>query len=441
MGTGGPNLGGGAMATKLEPGVVRLAHTRSGNSGDDEVIVAELDRQGVVVRWPRALSFIEAFELNDDRAIPDPLVLRDADGWLTLSNGYSQGASASTLAHSEERIRYTRAIHTGARNVDYATVNGMTSEVDGLAKWAKRVPVKTELMFDEARKRIDQVSVVAKNLESLPLGGPLDLRLETSYRHNPTPTGGVFTISASLLVRTRSSDLVDWETHQQTHRMLQDLMCLIYGRPCASRLVSVMREDDQELPPIDERRSWCDAYQPSFGRAVGRDFELADQDEPLFYFDEADAGRVSVWLSEYSYWSRPTWIAMTALLDRALPVESRLLQVAVALEALGYAIAKRANPSKTVRDGYERLLRHVFDALGYQPEAVVGAGGTTDAWCKAFNSAYKGVKHADNPLTGGPEAWTKAREGLTLIQCWLAAEFGVSEGLVTKRLLEGRARA
>ncbi|MFT9112381.1 MAG: HEPN domain-containing protein [Bifidobacterium psychraerophilum] len=427
------------MVTKLEPGVVRIAHTRSGAEGSDEVVVAELDTKGVLVSWPRALGFVDASRLNDDdRQIPEPLILRDGDGWLTLAEGYTVGASASSLGHSLERLRYTRVIHTGVNGVDYVGVNGMTSEIDGLAKWAKLVPVTTQLMLGDEGKGIEGVSVVAKNLDSLPLGGPLDLQLETSYSHNPTPKGGVFTISTALLVRTRSPELASWQTHQQTHRMMQDLMCLVYGKPCGSRLISVMREDDQELPPTDERRYWRDAYQPSFGRAVDPDRRLTDDDNPLFFLDEANADRVAKWLSEYSYWSRPTWIAMSVLFHRTLPIESRLLQVAVALEALGYAIAERANPDKKVSGTYEALVKNIFDFLGYEPDAVVGKGGSRDSWCKAFNQAYKGVKHADNDLTEGREAWTRAREGLILIRCWFAAALGVSETLVTQRLREGR---
>lgn len=427
------------MAKKLEPGVVRIARTRSGNEDSDEVVVAEFGDRAVLVSWPRALGFVDAFRLNDEgREIPEPLILRDGDGWLTLVEGYTVGASASSLGHSLERLRYSRAIHAGAHGVDYVGVNGMTSEIDGLAKWTKRVPVTTELMLGEEGKGIDGVSIVAKNLDSLPLGGPLDLQLETAYSHDPTPKGGIFIISTALLVRTRSADLESWQTHQQTHRMMQDLMCLVYGKRCESRLLSVMREDDQERPPTDERRYWRDAYQPSFGRIVDAESQLQDKDDPLFYLDEARADLVAAWLSEYEYWSRPTWIAMSALFHRTLPVESRLLQVAVALEALGYAVAEKTNPDKHVSGRYETLLKSIFGFLGYEPIAVVGEGGSRDSWCRAFNKAYKGVKHADNDLTEEREALTRAREGMVLIRCWLAAALGVPEELVTQRLRRGR---
>lgn len=430
------------MVVKLEPGIVRIAHTRSGTDGSDEVVVAELDASGVLVSWPRALDFVDAFRLNEDgRGIPEPLILRDENGWLTLTEGYSAGASASTLGHSLERLRYSRAIHTGARGVDYVMVNGMTSEIDGLAKWAKLVPVAMELMLGDEGKSVEGVSVVAKNLDSLPIGGPLNLQLVTSYSHNPIPKGGVFSISTALLVRTRSSELENWQTHQQVHRMMQDLTCLVYGKPCKSRIISVMREDDQELPPTDERRYWRDVYQPSFGRDVDHEYQLTDRDNPLFFLDEANEDLVAKWLFEYSYWSRPTWIAMSALFYQTLPVESQLLQVAVALEALGYAIAEKTNPGKKASGKFETLLKNIFDFLGYEPYAVVGTGGSRDSWCRTFNEAYKGVKHADNNLTEGPEALRRAREGLILIRCWFAAALGVPEELITQRLREGRVGA
>lgn len=115
-------------------------------------------------------------------------------------------------------------------------------------------------------------------------------------------------------------------------------------------------------------------------------------------------------------------------LHRALPVESRLLQVAVALEALGYAISEKVSPDQRVPGTYEALLANIFDFLGYEPIAVVGEDGGRDSWCRAFNSAYKGVKHADNDLTDSREAWARAREGLILLRCWFAAALRRSGG-------------
>lgn len=427
------------MAKGMEPGLVRITHTCSGETGDDEVVVAEFDADGVMVSWPRALSFGDALALNhEDRQAPDPLILRDNEGWLTLTDAHLVGASASTLAHSVERIRYRKAIQTGANTVGYTDVNGMTSEIDGLAEWAKLVPVTSTLAWDEDSGGVE-VSLVARNVEPKGLGGPLGLELLTSYSHNPEPEDGVFTVSTRLLVRTRSSELIGWQTHERSHRMVQDLMCLVYSKPCASRLVSVVRDDDQEGPPDDRRGSWRAAYHPTFCRSLPPNCQLTGEDQPLFFLEEADPQRVERWLSEYELWSRPTWIVMSAIFDRSLPVESKLLQVAVALEALGYAIRQKADPTTKPTTHYESLLQGIFDAIGYAPPAVVGGSGDISAWCRDFNRAYKGVKHADNPLPDSLVAWSRAKEGMTLIRCWLASELGVPNDLVTNRLSDRRA--
>lgn len=423
------------MGVRLEPGVVRIGHTRSGESGADEVVVAEFDDRGVLVSWPRALGFMDAMSLNDGRReVPDPLVLRDAAGWLTLTDGWSSGVSASTLAHSLDRIRYDRSIEAGAKGVDYASVNGMQSEVDGLAKWSRRTPVTTNVMYDDERKRFDRLQLEAKNLDPLPLGGPLGLELNTSFRHAPHPKNGVYTISTGLTVYTRSRDLVDWGTHALTHGMIQDLMCLVYGRPCAARLTAVMREDDQDTVPKDHRRWWKPAYQPTFGRGSGQAIELPEEARPLFYYDDADPARISAWLEGYEYWSRPTWIAVSTLFHPTLPVESRLLQVGVALEALGFAILSKSRGTLSRTPSYETLLKAVMDPLIDVVGAVIGEATKASAWRRDFYAAFKGAKHADNPLPEGRDAEQKAREGFTLIRCWLAAALGVSSGHVAENL-------
>ncbi|GEK19870.1 hypothetical protein CXY01_03900 [Cellulomonas xylanilytica] len=398
-------------------------------------MIATLDENGVEVVWPEAIDMFEAFTRDADPYVPDPLILRNGSGWLTVQQGRSLGTSASSLGHSEHRIRYYRAVSAGARGVDYASVNGMQSSTDGLAAWAQRTPVTQEVRWEEASKGVVELTIRARNLDGVPLGGPLGLELTTSYTHSPEPTGGVYSISTALEVRTRSAEPVAWDTHASAHRMIQDLMCLVYGQACSARIGSVMHEDDQETAPTDERRLWRDAYQPTFGRSSRGATTLTDRVRPLFYLSDTKPDRVSTWLSEYALWSRPTWIGVTPLFHQDLPVESRLLHIAVALEALGAAIAQRDRvpPART----FTRLLTSIIDSIGFAPSAVVGSE-SIDGWCRAFNAAYKGVKHADNALPDALDAYERAKQGLTLLRCWLAVELGVSPEVLQTNLSEGR---
>jgi hypothetical protein len=56
---------------------------------------------------------------------------------------------------------------------------------------------------------------------------------------------------------------------------------------------------------------------------------------------------------------------------------------------------------------------------------VFGAFGTASAWATAFNRAYLGVKHADNPQPNVDDAYNRAREGALLARLWLARHLGV----------------
>ncbi|MFE4463752.1 HEPN domain-containing protein [Oerskovia sp. NPDC056781] len=415
--------------SKLRTGAQFVTHTSDGESGEDEVVVVRLDEHGAELVWPRAIGLFDALALNSNESFPDPVVLRSGHGWLTLLEGRSLGSSASTLGHSEQRIRYYRAVGTGAKHTDYSTIHGMSSIVDGLARWARRTPVTQEITFDGGR--VDGLTIRARNLEAICLGGPLGLELTTSYTHSPQPEGGVYAISTALEVRTRSLEAIDWGAHTSTHRMIQDLMCLVYGKPCLARLDAVMREDDQEIEPKDERRFWRDAYEPTFGRSARGTEGISDKDLPLFYLDDTDPDKLASWLTGQSLWSRPTWIGVTPLFHTDLPVESRLLQVAVALEALGAAIAK--SRSEKPPTTFEGLLEVVFRAIGYAPTAIVGEASSKE-WCTAFNKAYKGVKHADNPMTDPIEAYERSRQGLTLMRCWLAVELGVTREVLDANL-------
>lgn len=421
------------MNNRLEVGMTRIMHTRSGQSGTDEVVVVTLDHHGALVTWPRALGFVEAFDLNSETFIPDPLIARDGRGWLTLSGGRTKGASASSLAHSEQRIRYRTAVATGAHGRDYAMINGMKTEVQGLARWAKMTAVETRLQFAKDGG-VDELTLAAKNLPSHELGGSFALKLMTSYSHQPHPKDGVYTITGRLTVETRTHSRRPWSTHVSQHRMIQDLMCLAYSYPCASVMKAAMRHDDQQFQtPNDPRRWWPEVFEPTFGRGERSEEPLGDR-EPLFYLDETDPFRVTAWLNGFETWSRPTWIAVTTLFQRNSTVEAQLLQVGVALEALGYAIWCNMDTRSNKTPSYRELLKVVTDSVGVANPAIYGPSRRAGTWRDRFNRAFKGVKHADKTPVSGREAITLAQQGFLLIRCWLALELGVERRLLRERL-------
>ncbi|WP_028644601.1 hypothetical protein [Nocardioides sp. URHA0020] len=420
------------MARKLLAGTLRMGHVKN-DDGTSEVVIVQLDAKGAIATRPRSNPGLDPFRMltDDPPAAPDPLHFYDHEGRLTLLECRNVGTTASTGGASVERIRATRVVASGRDAIPYDAVNGMRVEIDGLATWAEMTTVQQSL--ERTGDESLAVLIRADNPDPILLGGPLNVSLETTFTHNPRPTGNVFSVTDIVSVRTRSAELVAWENHAVVHRMLQDLMCLVYAKPCSAELTAVMRDDDQAYSDSSEKRFWHEAYQPSFGRgsAAVRPLDRT-RDRPLFYLRDLDESALQSWMAEWDLWSRPTWIAVTTMFQQGTTIEAKLLQIGVALESLGFAIwTAERNSRGGATPNFPRLLERVTDAVGFHHNRLYGEADAR-TWRRDFNEAFKGSKHADRPLPDALAARDFAAQGLNLIRAWLAVRLGVD----TDRLIE-----
>lgn len=419
------------MARKFDEGFESVGHIE-GLSEELSAAYLKLDARGAVLSLPSIGSMGDLFRNfvdKDEDDVPASLRFHGTAGTYVLEDCRGAGGSVSSLGTSLTRVRSPRLVEAGSGAVGYAAVDGMTSEIDGLASW-------TELSTVTQTLERDPVAVVlrAENKPEIPLGGSLNATVESSFSFNPSPKGNVFGITDVALLRTRSDDLLSYREHAAVHHMVQDLMCLVYGRPCFSRVASVKREDDQPYAaPDDPRRTWREVYEPSFGRSVdGAEPLDRGKAHPLFRLAEVDAAKLTDWIDHWDLWSRPTWIAVTTMFQRGTTVESKLLQIGVALEALGYALWQESGPTSSApTPKYPELLERVAAAAGVEHIKIHGER-TVDQWRMDFNAAFKGSKHADNPLPDGLVAHHLAQQGMNLIRAWLATRLGVPTATIKK---------
>ena len=113
----------------------------------------------------------------------------------------------------------------------------------------------------------------------------------------------------------------------------------------------------------------------------------------MFLFEDVDLGLMGNWLDEFSHWSRPTWIAVSSMFQEGSVIEVELLQMGVALEALGYAIWKKeieGSACSSVRTPqYHQLLKKVTN-LALPPDFELREGMSLGSWRGEFNRAFKG---------------------------------------------------
>lgn len=417
------------MKHKLEIGT-RCHGILVSSDKEDSFGQVEFDEGGAIIsRVEVADAF--GFAMTNVGETPSSFTFADTSGFIRFTELARTGTLSNTNRVVIDKFRSRRVIRSGNMECDYQEIDGMCTVIDGLAAWVGLSAVETSPLFDKESEEIIGVGLNARNKPQLNIGGNFNLTAETSFSHPPRREGNRFSITDEVLLRTHSQDLAPWGDHAAVHRMMQDLLCLVYGKPVGMRLKSIKREDDQEGPVDEEspRRWWRDAYEPHLGRsATAPAASLPEDSSPMFLFEDVDLGKMQKWLDEFSHWSRPTWIAVSSMFQEGSVVEVELLQMGVALEALGYAIWKMEleglGNSDERTPQYPQLLNRVTD-VALPPQFELRQGMSISNWRIEFNRAFKGAKHADNAAVDPAEAARFSGEAMDLIRYWIAHQIGV----------------
>jgi hypothetical protein len=411
-----------------------LAHTWSLNPENNETISIEFDNKGALVTWFRAQSFIDAINSLDPTNVPEPLIARTTEGWITLNDGKLQKSLVSTAGYNELKFRYRHAIDTGSNGKNYSEINGLTSKIDGLAEWAEMWPTETEIEYDSKQNKLIRMSANAKNLPPKHLPGELDPQLETYFYHKPAEYDEVTSISGALVYRTHSETLKSWQSHESSHQMMADLMTLAYGKACRFTIESARRTDDEVTRRGQNLQQWHKTFTPEAHRDKVPLEANSKKATPLFHLDETDSNQLKYWLSPRSPWRRALNIAISTYFSDNLTSEMRYINVAIALESLGYSIGKCRNAPKSQLKTFNDQVRQIVKFVGDPLTSVVTKSSTPNKWITEAGNAYNGLKHANRPATDWRVADEKAEQGLTLIRAWAAIELGVDAELVNERL-------
>ncbi len=370
-------------------------------------------------------------DIEKQLQVPEALTFQGPQGLVLLQGCRHRGGSFAFggYAMSQTLIDSFRLISGVHQVFDYSQINGLKTEVEGLAQWVGRTGVTTSLEYGDTNN-FKGLNLRAENVETRSLGGAFNLALDTSIKYSPPQSGGEHHIEEALFISTRTTELQGLRHHARVHRMVQDLMCLVYGQALRARALAVMRDDDQPsmIDPLGSAREWKNLYEPHFGRYVDVPTDIESRKRPMFTLADTEQGRVVEWMTDWDRWSRPTSIAVTTLFQRGTTVEADLLQVAVALEALGYEIRSQCTGRRESLNNFNGALAAIFQRVRWDWKAILGRKHTD--WSSEIRVAYIGVKHADNPMPEPRAAHRLAREGMMVLRVWQAHQLGVPEEVV-----------
>jgi hypothetical protein len=260
-----------------------------------------------------------------------------------------------------------------------------------------------------------------------------------------TAGAGRHEIIERMFVETRiEGDPVPLDQHLATHRNIQELLVIAYGKPCGQRLSWVSATTHPKQHPRTGKvigDQWCGITSTWCGRGgANAPMELRSQ-HALFDFPDIRAEGVRRWVQEASQWARIVGPLVLWTFDSGSSVEVEVMQIAVALEALGHKIAVRQgriHPNESCAfPVYLKLIGETLKCdvkyvIGGSPENGVHPHLDFKAWRQDFNELYKQSKHADHPLPDPIRGAIAAKSGALLLRMWLAQEFGVDPDTIAE---------
>lgn len=415
---------------------------------DDKPIgVGQLTITGeqILLEVPTDLGISMRMELPDpftEAAQPDflrRLVFVDNSLKIGLGDCRIIGQSSNWGGDLTGRLRISArsAVTLGKRTDNYFEISGLRSEIDGLAAWTSLSSVEKTVHHDDVGL-ISGLTTSAHSQPPLAIGSALGLEFNPHFSFDESRVDGTHTITEKVLVQTMVDEPIDWDEHVRVHQSIQDLLTIVYWRRCTLRVSDVANKNHPIIDPSNGAglgTKWQNAVSTWNGRAnPATSSVLTDRDFPIFTFEDIGASGVRRWVDEKEEWSRIVGPLSSSRFQRGATIEVFLLQVGVAIEALGYKIADReATLNSRGQLKFPEYLRRIHDSLDCSVSSVLRGDDQNnvppfagfDEWADAFNALYKGAKHADQPPPEPVRAWVIASSGALLVRLWLAREFGV----------------
>jgi hypothetical protein len=316
----------------------------------------------------------------------------------------------------------------GGRHLKYDKINGLRSELPGLAIWSgqRSVHAKPE---PDAEGRVQKVEVSLSSPPQVRLARRMNLMLRPTWRTSYPDNIGTFAAHDVVELETTSKRPRPWEDHLEGHIAMRDLLVVAAWRHFGFLRLTVNRTDDPERVLSGDARGprWA-----AVATHMLRKHEAWTQ-TPRFLFTFHDIGPVGVrrWLTMRSHFARAMQPLVGIADQKDAFWETRMVQSGLALEALGYQLeVDRGGDNRDTwgQLSYMKALEVVLDDMSYVP-----LDDPAD-WKQRSRDCYMGVKHADNRLPDSLVLANTLRENLLVLRVWLASRLGCSKAALEQRI-------
>lgn len=357
---------------------------------------------------------------------PRTLGFRDGDGPVVLVGcralGHQSGMSAGV-----GRIVANYAI-LGGRNLRYEKINRMRSEIPALFLWSG-------LRSRTIKHESDENGLTTKlqlHLESPPdvtLDRALNLTLQPAWRTSSPDQIGTISAHDIVYLTTNVQKPALLEEHVRLHEGVRELLVLSSWNNVGYKRIEVSRSD------VPLNVDLASAQHPYWSEL--KTYRLpkhADwKREPRFLFHMQDIGAAGVrsWLRIRRHFRRTFQPLLGVAQAQGHYLETRMLLVGLAMEALGYQLEVDDGGhglDKWGRLSFPAALKKILSTMEYIPL------NNQDVWRENARLCYNGVKHADNSLPDSLVLANTMRESLLVLRVWLAGRLGCDPEALESRV-------
>lgn len=405
----------------------------------DEAIQLTIPTKGLFAREdPYGRWFSSGVEYGDDpdrtryRYLPpSSLLFNDHRGHVSLIGCRQDAASFGSNGAGFGRVVAEYAVLGGRSWANFEKVNGVRTELPGLAEWTGISSRRADVKSDKANRTLEY-SITMRSPAAQPLARNKNLTLQPTWRSS-APAPGTIATHDVIQIATTSKRPEAWDGLLAPHRAVQDLLSLSAWKQFGfSRIeVGVAEQPSRHETPTDGEDTIM-----VWSEVVTHRLRVADAAPPdvNFLFNFADIGTAGVqrWLRLRSKYERALLPLIGIIDERGLFVETRVAQTGIAIEALGFQLARDGANGSTLNARGQITYSDAMDSiLADMPVIPVP---DVDAWKERSRLSYMGVKHADNPT---PDIVTLAnayRENSLVLRYWVAGRLGCAAETLRARL-------
>ena len=348
---------------------------------------------------------------------PEMLWFVSPDGRVGLVDCYSLGSRMRVPGTGEGTIGVRMAVHGASEDEDYRQINGMQSTVPGLGLWLGRHA------FERTTERREDGLIATLKLSwkrdpAIRVSRQLNLAFTQGFEFRDVVPGDQSVLEDRFLVQTLVQDARPWTDHLDLHLGIRDLVALASWDPFDLSHLTVTRSSDpaRTLDGTSRGRQWlpAEAFVYQSGGVLERKPRF------LFDFDDIGTGGVHRWLHIRKRHLRTVQPLVFSLRQSYVPLETHLLQVGAAVEALGYDLARHAGLSKRMAkdEPFIDRARRVLQSLGND------LPGDVLSWPDDLRQTYRGAKHAEHPLPQAEEAFQVLQTTRLVLRMWLGQRLG-----------------